>query len=52
MVVVLVIVARTATLAKAAEAMFRRNGRAANMASIVADERLGSRFGGIRNVRG
>ena len=37
MVVVLVIVARAATPAGAAEAVFRGNGRAANMAHIVAD---------------
>lgn len=37
MVVVLVVVARTATLAMAAVAVFRGNGRAANMKSIVAE---------------
>ena len=39
MVVVLVVIARTATSARAAVAVFRVNRRAANMARIVADTR-------------
>lgn len=39
MVVVLVVIARTATPARAAVAVFRANGRAANMVLIVADTR-------------
>lgn len=40
MVVVLVVIARAATPAGAADAMFRANGRAANIVGIVADAAL------------
>ena len=40
MVVVVVVNARTAPSAKAADAVFRKNGRAANMREIVLDRIL------------